>query len=101
MFFQLQYAKNIRKLKSWDINLLIQPQFNLTNFSPKSSPNNYDSGYEVGTNTGLLFRKKNPTKNLRVIFFSPSVRILFQKAPRDNPRVLFFLITMLQDYIIN
>jgi len=90
MLFQLQYAKNIRKLKSWDINLLIQPQFNLTSFSPKSFPNNYDSGYEVGTNTGLLFRKKTSNEKLEGYFlFSVGPHFISKSPPRQSPGFIF------------
>ena len=90
ILLQVQYLKNIKKAGSWYLDLLIQPQFNLTGFSPKSLPNNYDSGYEVGVNTGVIFRKIIANEKLEGYFlFSVGPHFISKSPPRQSPGFIF------------
>ena len=56
-FFQLQYFNKLTKRTKWQLDLLIQPQYNTTTLRPVDFEPNEITGYEYGINIGLLYRR--------------------------------------------
>ena len=56
-FFQFQYYYNFIEKQSWELDLLVQPQYNVTNLRPIDYMPDEVSGFEYGINIGVLFRK--------------------------------------------
>jgi lipid A 3-O-deacylase PagL len=56
-FYQFQYYYSLLSKPKWSLELLIQPQFNTTNFRHKDDLPGEQNGYEFGINAGLLVRK--------------------------------------------
>ena len=55
-FFQMQYYYALHSRKHWGIELLTQPQYNITNFKILENTGDYTKGYEYGINIGILLR---------------------------------------------
>ena len=55
-FFQLQYFYALHSRKYWGIELLAQPQYNLTRFKILENKGDDSNGYEYGLNVGVLLR---------------------------------------------
>jgi hypothetical protein len=72
-FFALQGYRNVYQKKSFGIDLLLQPQFNLTNyiFDVKWVPG-MRTGYEFGVNFGAVFRE-NLKNDLMSFYLSLSI----------------------------
>jgi Lipid A 3-O-deacylase (PagL) len=66
-FYQLQYYFTVSDKKTFGIDILAQPQYNLTKYKPYDDATNYLEGYEAGINIGLLLRKK--ISNDRLSFY--------------------------------
>ncbi|SOE23554.1 Lipid A 3-O-deacylase (PagL) [Spirosomataceae bacterium TFI 002] len=56
LFFQFQYYWAFLRKKSWGLDLVVQPQYNLTKFKIEDNPNEL-KGYELGVNAGVMIRK--------------------------------------------
>ena len=56
-FFQPQYYYALIDKKGWGLEILAQPQFNLTSFRPIDNEPEVLDGFEYGVNAGLLVRK--------------------------------------------
>ncbi len=57
LFFQLQYYWGFLNREKWGLNLLVQPQYNLTKFRHIDNIANEINGYEFGVNAGVLIRR--------------------------------------------
>lgn len=57
LFFQLQYYWGFLNREKWGLNLLVQPQYNLTKFRHIDNIANEINGYELGVNAGVLIRR--------------------------------------------
>jgi len=55
-FFQMQYYYAFHRRKHWGIELLTQPQYNITKFKILENIGGYTHGYEYGINIGVLLR---------------------------------------------
>lgn len=58
MFFEIDYCNNLSADKTWELDLIFQPQFNITEYKPDNDQEKYTSGYEYGLNVGLCTRFK-------------------------------------------
>ena len=56
-FFQFQYYYSFLRKKTWGIDLLVQPQYNITKFRETDNTVEQKKGYETGLNVGVLARK--------------------------------------------
>lgn len=56
-FFQFQYFYVLKQKPNWSIDLLVQPQFNMTRFRYQDNIQLESNGYEYGVNFGILLRK--------------------------------------------
>ncbi|QKX06975.1 hypothetical protein HN014_19315 [Aquimarina sp. TRL1] len=56
-YFQAQYYYSLLRKSSWGIDLLSQPQYNLTKYKHLDKAVATIDGYEVGLNVGILIRK--------------------------------------------
>ncbi len=57
LFFQLQYYWGFLKREKWGLDLLVQPQYNLTQFRHVDKIADEINGYEFGVNAGVLIRR--------------------------------------------
>lgn len=58
LFFQLQYYYPFHRKQSWSLEILVQPQYNLSRTRIYTESTAYEiTGYEVGINVGFLVRK--------------------------------------------
>ena len=57
VYFQLQYYYAVLQKKSWGLDILAQPQYNVTQFRFLDDETKRFKGYEYGLNIGLLIRK--------------------------------------------
>ena len=57
LFFQLQYYWGFLKWEKWGLELLVQPQYNLTKFRNVDKIADEINGYEFGVNAGVLIRR--------------------------------------------
>ncbi len=57
VFFQLQYYWAFLRRETWGLDLLIQPQYNLTKYRYIDNVPDELNGFEFGVNAGLLIRK--------------------------------------------
>ena len=57
LFFQLQYYWGFLKREKWGLDLLVQPQYNLTKFRHVDKIADEINGYEFGVNTGVFIRR--------------------------------------------
>jgi hypothetical protein len=64
---QLYY--NFYKVKNWDLDILLQPQYNITNFKYRFESNELIKGYEYGVNIGLLLRRSFKNNRFRIYTF--------------------------------
>jgi hypothetical protein len=57
-FYQLQYYRVLKKRPKYQLDLLVQPQYNVSRYGlyPESVPPDYLDSYEYGLNLGLLYR---------------------------------------------
>lgn len=62
-FYQLQYYRALSRRRNFGIDLLIQPQYNITKYRVYPVSTEFLAGYEAGVNVGFLFRK-NVSNNL-------------------------------------
>jgi hypothetical protein len=58
-FYELEYYRTLKKKRSTEWDLLVQPQYNINRYGlyPESVPADYLDGYEYGLNLGVLYRK--------------------------------------------
>lgn len=56
-FYQLQYYRPVLQKEKWGMEVLLQPQFNTTQFRPIDNEPLIKNGYEFGLNVGLVVRK--------------------------------------------
>jgi len=57
LFFQLQYYWGFLKWEKWGLELLVQPQYDLTKFRHVDKIADEINGYEFGVNAGVLIRR--------------------------------------------
>lgn len=55
-YFSIPYYYPVRSSPQWNIELMIEPQWNQTKFKPQDQLNVYENGFEVGMSAGFLFR---------------------------------------------
>ena len=55
-FFQFQYYYSLLGKQTWDLEILAQPQYNITKYKYKDYFTDDLDGYEVGLNIGILIR---------------------------------------------
>lgn len=62
-FYQLQYSVAISQKKTFGIELIAQPQYNISKYKmyPHDDTKDYLTGYEYGLNIGFLVRKNVAT----------------------------------------
>lgn len=68
MLFQAQYHYILVPKKTWDLQIVVQPQYNITKFKPVNYLDDKTSGSEFGLNAGLQIRK-TIFKNLLSCYF--------------------------------
>ena len=56
-FFQAQYYWAFVRRQTWGLDLLVQPQYNVTKFRHIDNISNEINGFELGVNVGVLIRK--------------------------------------------
>ncbi len=56
-FFQLQYYHTLSRSRTMALDLLLQPQYNVTSYRLKNHAVERTDGYEYGLNIGLVARK--------------------------------------------
>jgi hypothetical protein len=56
-FLQAQYYYSLVRKQSWSLEVLLQPQYNLTSYRPVDSDPDRRNGYEYGLNAAILIRK--------------------------------------------
>ena len=56
-FFQAQYYWAFLRRQTWGLDLLVQPQYNLTKFRHIDNISDEINGFEFGINVGVLIRK--------------------------------------------
>ncbi|MBC7399937.1 MAG: acyloxyacyl hydrolase [Mucilaginibacter sp.] len=58
-FYELQYYHTLKKRPKYQLDLLVQPQYNVSRYGlyPESVPTDYIDAYEYGLNLGLLYRR--------------------------------------------
>ena len=57
ILFQAQYQYVVLPKKTWDLHIVVQPQFNLTKFRHVNNIEDESSGFEFGLNVGIQLRK--------------------------------------------
>ncbi|HVE60854.1 MAG TPA: acyloxyacyl hydrolase, partial [Chitinophagaceae bacterium] len=57
IFFQFQYYYSLLEKKGWGVELLLQPQYNITKYKNGFSGEEKMNGHEFGLNMGFLVRK--------------------------------------------
>ena len=70
VFFQVQYYWAFHRRKTWGLDLLVQPQYNLTQYRHVDGYTQLTPGYELGVNAGLLIRKNFEQDGLSVYFLA-------------------------------
>lgn len=55
-FLQLQYYYVFHSAKRWDFEFIVVPQYQKTRYLSNESISNFSLGYEIGVNSGILFR---------------------------------------------
>jgi len=65
-FYQLQYYFSLSRKRAFGIDLLVQPQYNLTKYKMYDDDDSteYLKGHELGLNLGFLFRKNTFSNRL-------------------------------------
>ncbi len=56
-FFQFQYYWTFLPKRTWGLDILVQPQYNLMTFKHINNSSIQKNGYEFGLNVGVLIRK--------------------------------------------
>lgn len=56
VLFQIQYYYALLKKDKWGIDMILQPQYNVTKYKYETSDPEYRIGFEYGINLGVLFR---------------------------------------------
>jgi len=56
VLFQIQYGYALLKKEKWGIDMVLQPQYNVTKYKHETSDPEYRIGFEYGINLGVLFR---------------------------------------------
>ncbi|MFO7614905.1 MAG: acyloxyacyl hydrolase [Bacteroidales bacterium] len=56
VLFQIQYGYALLKKEKWGIDMVLQPQYNVTKYKYESSDQDYRNGFEYGINLGVLLR---------------------------------------------
>jgi hypothetical protein len=56
-FYELQYYRTISKNKLYELDLLVQPQYNIARYGLYPESTDYFDAYEFGLNLGVLYRK--------------------------------------------
>lgn len=58
-FYELQYYRVLKKRPKYQLDLLVQPQYNMSRYGlyPESVATDYLDAYEYGLNLGLLYRR--------------------------------------------
>lgn len=64
LFFQGQYYYTLLPKKTWGLELIVQPQYNLVKYKRNNEAKNYTNGYDLGINAGILVRKNIVNDNL-------------------------------------
>lgn len=57
-FLQFQYYYALLKIKTWSLEAVVQPQYNITRFRINDQTGDITSGYEFGLNAGIMVMKK-------------------------------------------
>jgi hypothetical protein len=57
IFFQFQYYYSFLRRKTWGLDILVQPQYNITKYKQLDNDTYEVNGFELGTNIGILIRK--------------------------------------------
>ncbi|WP_214071095.1 acyloxyacyl hydrolase [Mucilaginibacter sp. dw_454] len=67
-FYELEYYRTLKKKRSTEWDILVQPQYNTNRYGmyPTSVSADFLSGYEYGINLGLLYRKNLTSLPLNV-----------------------------------
>jgi hypothetical protein len=56
-FFQAQYYYSLIRKPSWNLEILMQPQYNITRYRAVDNMPDISNGYEFGLNAAILIRK--------------------------------------------
>lgn len=57
-FYELQYYRTLKKRASYEFDLLVQPQYNVTRYGLYPESTDYLDAYEYGINLGVLYSHK-------------------------------------------
>lgn len=55
-FMQIQYSYAFKRVRSWDFEVVVMPQYNLTQLTLDKEMTRRGTGYEVGFTAGVTFR---------------------------------------------
>ena len=69
VFFQLQYYYTVWAKKSFGVDILLQPQYNITEFKYFYRSSDTTKGFELGLNFGLLIRMNTHNDLFSFYFF--------------------------------
>ncbi len=56
-FYELEYYRTIKKKRSAEWDILVQPQYNINRYDMYPESTDFLDGYEFGLNLGVLYRK--------------------------------------------
>lgn len=89
-FFNMQYYFSLLRKKTWALEVISQPQFNLTEFRYQNKDIETLKGYEFGLNIGLLARRNFFQDKLSLYTFLSSGPHYISEAPdRQVPGFIF------------
>ena len=89
-FFQLQYYWAFLRRETWGLDLLIQPQYNLTRYRHIDNVPDELNGFELGVNTGLLIRKNILKDFLSIYVFISSGPHYVSGTPQRQSKGFIF-----------
>jgi len=68
-FLQAQYYYSLVRKPSWNLEILLQPQYNITRYKPVDNIPDISNGYEFGLNAAILVRKNLQEDRLSMYVF--------------------------------
>ena len=71
-FLQGQYVRSLWRKRDWSLEVLVQPQVNLTRYKTDIQLSDKENGYEYGFNAGVLIRRYFQDKKWSVYAFISS-----------------------------
>ena len=57
-FYELQYYRTLKKRPGYELDLLVQPQYNVVRYGKIPESTEYTNAYEFGVNIGVLYSHK-------------------------------------------